>query len=88
MVVRLIIVRLTMRSSDAGLHRPKSKLIYANHRLPPWLTENATPRALEPIVRPDGELPELVAHRNLHGVSSFSQNFDVYLSSRSSPSRN
>jgi hypothetical protein len=43
---------LTMRLSDAGWRRCKTKLIYPNHRLPPWFTEDATPRSLEPIVRP------------------------------------
>jgi hypothetical protein len=43
--------RLTIRLSDAGLRRPKSKLIYLDHRFPPWFTEDATPRSLEPIVR-------------------------------------
>src|ERR1700733_11409083 len=42
---------LTMRLSDAGLRRRPTKLIYPHHRLPPWLTEYATPRSLEPIVR-------------------------------------
>jgi len=36
-----------MRLSDAGLRRPKTKLIYPNHRLPPWLTEDNTPRSLQ-----------------------------------------
>ena len=40
-----------MRLSDAGLRRHQTKLIYPDHRHPPWLTENATPRSLEPIVR-------------------------------------
>jgi hypothetical protein len=31
-----------MRLSDAGLRRRPMKLIYLNHRLPPWLTEDAT----------------------------------------------
>jgi len=31
-----------MRLSDAGLRRRQTKLIYPNHRLPPWLTEDAT----------------------------------------------
>jgi len=39
-----------MRLSDAGLRRHPTKLIYLNHRPPPWLTEDATPRSLEPIV--------------------------------------
>jgi hypothetical protein len=29
--------RLTMRLSDAGLRCSQTKLIYPNHRLPPWL---------------------------------------------------
>src|SRR5580658_3612431 len=29
---------LTMRLSDAGLRRRRTKLIYPNHRPPPWLT--------------------------------------------------
>jgi hypothetical protein len=31
-----------MRLSDAGLRRRKAKLLYPNHRPPPWLTEDAT----------------------------------------------
>jgi hypothetical protein len=31
-----------MRLSDAGLHRRQTKVLYPNHRLPPWLTEDAT----------------------------------------------
>jgi hypothetical protein len=33
-----------MRLSDAGLRRRQSKLLYPNHRLPPWLTEDAITR--------------------------------------------
>jgi hypothetical protein len=33
-----------MRLSDARLRRPKPKLIYVNHRLPHWPTEDASPR--------------------------------------------
>src|SRR3984885_13908027 len=33
---------LTMRLSDAGLHQRRTKALYPNHRLPPWLTEDAT----------------------------------------------
>ena len=33
---------LTMRLSDAGLHRRRTKALYPNHRLPPWLTEDVT----------------------------------------------
>jgi hypothetical protein len=33
-----------MRLSDAGLRRRQTKLIYPNHRLPPWLTESAHTR--------------------------------------------
>jgi hypothetical protein len=29
-----------MRLSDAGLHFGETKLIYPDHRLPPWLTED------------------------------------------------
>jgi hypothetical protein len=28
-----------MRFHDAGLHCHKTKLVYPNHRSPPWLTE-------------------------------------------------
>jgi hypothetical protein len=31
-----------MRLSDEGLHQPETKLIYPNHRLAPWFTEDAT----------------------------------------------
>ena len=30
-----------MRLSDAGLHQRQTKALYLNHRLPPWLTEDA-----------------------------------------------
>src|ERR1700691_1372009 len=33
---------LTMRLSDAGLHQRRAKALNPNHRLPPWLTEDAT----------------------------------------------
>ena len=33
---------LTMRLSDAGLHRRRTKALYPNHRFPPWPTEDAT----------------------------------------------
>jgi hypothetical protein len=45
------LIRLTMRLSDAGLRQRPTKLIYPNHRSSPWVTEDATPRSLEPIVR-------------------------------------
>jgi hypothetical protein len=32
---------LTMRLSDAGLHQRQTKALYPNHRLPPWLNEDA-----------------------------------------------
>jgi hypothetical protein len=31
-----------MRLSDAGLHQLQMKVFYPNHRLPPWLNEDAT----------------------------------------------
>ena len=34
--------QLTMRLSDAGLHKRQTKAVYLNHRLPLWLTEDAT----------------------------------------------
>ena len=34
---------LTMRLSDAGLRQQPTKLIYPDHRFPPWLTEDAAP---------------------------------------------
>src|ERR1700676_3921451 len=49
---------LTMRLSDAPA-RGQTKMLYPNHRSPPWPTEDATPRSLEPIVRcPRGALNE------------------------------
>jgi hypothetical protein len=42
-----------MRLSDVTPRSQKTKLFYFNHRLPPWLTEDATPRSLEPIVAID-----------------------------------
>ena len=40
-----------MRLSDAGLRQRRTKVLYPNHRFPPWLTEDAAPRSLQPIVR-------------------------------------
>jgi hypothetical protein len=40
-----------MRLSDAGVRCRPTKLIYPNHRFPPWPTEDPAPRSLEPIVR-------------------------------------
>ena len=38
-------------------------MLYPDHRSPPWLTEGATPRSLEPIVRcPRGALNETGPH--------------------------
>jgi hypothetical protein len=44
---KAILPGLTMRLSDAGLRRHPTKLIYPNHRLPPWFIEDAAPRSLE-----------------------------------------
>jgi hypothetical protein len=33
---------ITMRLSDAGLRQRQTKALYPNHRLPPWLTEEAS----------------------------------------------
>jgi hypothetical protein len=53
-----------MRLSDAGLHQRQTKALYPNHRPPPWLTEDATPRSLQPIVRrrcaPDYHSPLMI----------------------------
>jgi len=37
-------IGLTMRLSDVGLHRRRTEALYPSHRLPPWLTEDASPR--------------------------------------------
>jgi hypothetical protein len=34
-----------MRLSDAGPHRRRTKALYPNHQLPPWLTEDARDRS-------------------------------------------
>jgi hypothetical protein len=52
-----------MRLSDAGLRRRETELLYLNHRLPPWLTEDAATRSLEPIVRLGTLRPDFVRHR-------------------------
>jgi hypothetical protein len=36
--------RPTMRLSDAGMRSQQPELIYPNHRLPPWPTEDTSPR--------------------------------------------
>jgi hypothetical protein len=65
-----------MRLSDAGLRCRPTKLIYTNHRLPPWPNGDAAPRSLEPIVRRShtvtllgamtlGQLPAYTADRLL-----------------------
>src|SRR5258706_12007599 len=42
---------ITIRLSVAGLRCRPTKLIYPDHPSPPWLTEEAAPPSLEPIVR-------------------------------------
>jgi hypothetical protein len=37
------VMDLTMRLSDAGLRGRQTKLIYPNHRPPPWPNEDAAP---------------------------------------------
>jgi hypothetical protein len=39
-----------MRSSDAGARCCQAKLIYLNHRLPPWLTEDAARDRSNPLL--------------------------------------
>ena len=43
-----------MRLSDAGLHQRRTKVLYPNHRSPPWLTEDATRDRLNRLL--DGNL--------------------------------
>jgi hypothetical protein len=43
LVVRTMLAHITMRLSDARLRRRETKVRYPNHRLPPRLTEDATP---------------------------------------------
>jgi hypothetical protein len=55
--LRMSYGRLTMRLSDAGMRRRETKQICSNHRLPPWLSEDATPTIartdwLENMVKP------------------------------------
>jgi hypothetical protein len=68
-----------MRLSDAGLRCRPTKLIYPDHRLPPWPTEDAAPRSLQPIVRRPhtltflramilAQLPAYTAHRPLDNL--------------------
>jgi hypothetical protein len=52
-----------MRLSDAGLQCQQTKLIYPDHPLRPWLTEDATPRSLEPMVR---HFPRGLQERRIH----------------------
>ena len=56
-----------MRLSDAGLRRRQSKLLYPDHRSPPWPTEDATPRSLEPIVRRVTGEGRFACHRERFG---------------------
>src|ERR1700760_2754618 len=42
---------LTIRLSDAGLRQRQTEALDPDHPFPPWLTEGATPRSLEPLVR-------------------------------------
>jgi hypothetical protein len=78
-----------MRLSDAGLRRRPTKLIYPNHRLPPWLIEAATPRSLEPIVRrphtltlvramTPAQLPAYTADCPLRNLRFLQTNFSNY----------
>jgi len=78
-----------MRLSDAGLRCRPTKLIYPNHRLPPWLTEAAAPRSLEPIVRRPhtltlfgamtlAQLPAYTADRLLGNLRFEQPNISIY----------
>jgi hypothetical protein len=73
--------RLTMRLNDARLRRQQPKLIYPNHGLPPWLTEDATLRSLEPIVRrfvkTFAERIHLVSPGSVYGVRGWSSRSSV-----------
>jgi hypothetical protein len=40
-----------MSLSYTRVRRRQTKLLYPNHRLPPWLTEDTTSRSREPNVR-------------------------------------
>jgi hypothetical protein len=44
-----------MRLSDAGLRRRQSEILYLNHRLPPWLTEDTPRDRLNRLL--DGSVP-------------------------------
>jgi hypothetical protein len=39
-----------MRLSDAGLRQRQTKALNPNHQSPPWLSEDAAPRSLEPLL--------------------------------------
>ena len=56
---------LTMRLSDAGLRCRQTKLIYPNHRSPPWLTEDA-PRDRSNRLLDDTQRSRDRAHRSCH----------------------
>jgi hypothetical protein len=48
-----------MRLSDAGLHQRQAKALYANHRLPPWLNEDATRDRSNRLLGDDGGRQEI-----------------------------
>jgi hypothetical protein len=57
-----------MRLSDAGLRRHKSKLIYLNHRLAPWLNEDDTRDRSNRLLGGDATPTTTLARLN-HGIS-------------------
>ena len=71
-----------MRLSDAGLRRHQTKLPYPNHRLPPWLTEDAAPLSLEPIVRPLRDDSRWRRDRSLRSLATQSRNFKIHQSKK------
>ena len=54
-VVRNLSVLLCLRDhltrlNDAGLRKRRTKMLYTNHRLPPWLTEDDTRDRSNPLL--------------------------------------
>ena len=63
-----------MRLSDAGLRRRQTKLIYPDHRSPPWLTEDATRDRSNRLLDPSGVLAYHPRSKSFLGANPNSRN--------------
>jgi len=63
-----------MRLSDTGLRQRPTKLIYLNHRLPPWPNEDATRDRSSRLL---GSLPVTFAATKMFGLATRRSQHDL-----------